>query len=1307
MLKKVFIPALLLMLLSVVLSAAELPRFRHQQINVYPLAGVTKAGIKVDGSLSEWTSDAFFTMSADPDLLEIYACRIALAYDANGLYLAARFTDSSPLMNSIDPAGDASIGWAGDALQLRIYTDTLPLRTRPAAPLNRAALHQLTFWYYSEQQLPVLDLRHGLFFRDGQTLTGPTVALKFQPEPGGYALESHIPWAQLKVAQPPQPETRWRVSVQPHWGDAAGKHQHTFHEVISDAGFQFQRVEGWGQALFVKPNEVTAALRAQVVEEARFFNTGGVAAATGIPISYTNPANGFVSLAICAPDGQIVRTLLAKAPRDAGVQTENWDGLDDNGKAVMHGEYLVRALSSPGITPKFIASVHNSGNPPWGNSGGRYGWGADHGLPVDAVSDAEGNSYLLWDFNEGGDYLLQVDAAGQKQWGSRISWGDFNGGATSLVYDNGMLYVAKDGLRNGAGHGGLFAYNAKTGARVNFPNGKSVMPVTEWTMEAENNLPPLWERIRDGSFSVADLHANITGMAVSADRLFVSLYRDNAIIALDKQTFARVASYPASKPAGLAWDAATQTLLAVSDQQVVRINPAKEGAATPFITTGLEYPYGLALDAAGAVWVSVRGRQMQVLGFDRAGTLIKRIGKTGGRPWIGKFDRDGMLLPSGISVDSKGQLWVTEYDATPKRVSLWDTGTGVLVNEFFGSAAYAPMMAPDPDRPEEVYIHNTRFIVDYATGKVTPDATVYRANVFGPSLPGSELNYGFMGATFQISRFMGKTFALNGNGGVFAVEEDRFTPLLYIGGAYVNMPGDPPLPRNTPVVWHDANGDALLQADEVRKATGGGLSNNISQFGATFYPGAAFIKGAKLFRPTGLTPQGVPIYPSPEEAEPIITGTGPMASFSNWMDVWPSLASDWTDYYAIASLPRGGALDGAGMDGVYRFDRVGNIRWRYSRTAVFFGLKSPLAKIGDLYGALRIAGLVQLPAENGGEIIGIGVYRGYFGFLNEDGLFIDQIGYDNGRGPAPGFDTFFIENFSGYFFKHPTTGKVYLFCGDVDGRILELQGWNAIRRLPDGNITVSEAQYQAALAAASTVGSGDRRMSLPAIAATPALDDALRGWDETKLGTIALDETHRAAVGLAHDDQFLYAVFSVQDATPWQNGSTDWRFLFKGGDAVDIQLGAMNLTPELKRKAQPGDVRILLGPGEGDGLLAVAMWKSVPAGMERAPLRYESPVGQENFERVMLLQQVKFSLQRHENGYTLQVAIPWSELAMTAPGRTQLQGDIGVLLSDGSGTRTTGRRYLFNQETSIINDIPSEVRVDHGNWGVFFFEGGE
>ena len=60
-----------------------------------------------------------------------------------------------------------------------------------------------------------------------------------------------------------------------------------------------------------------------------------------------------------------------------------------------------------------------------------------------------------------------------------------------------------------------------------------------------------------------------------------------------------------------------------------------------------------------------------------------------------------------------------------------------------------------------------------------------------------------------------------------------------------------------------------------------------------------------------------------------------------------------------------------------------------------------------------------------------------------------------GRPPPLDFQTFYISNFSGYFFRHPKNGKVYLFCGDVDGRILELQGWEKIKKFEGSPLTVT------------------------------------------------------------------------------------------------------------------------------------------------------------------------------------------------------------------------------------------------------------
>ena len=140
---------------------------------------------------------------------------------------------------------------------------------------------------------------------------------------------------------------------------------------------------------------------------------------------------------------------------------------------------------------------------------------------------------------------------------------------------------------------------------------------------------------------------------------------------------------------------------------------------------------------------------------------------------------------------------------------------------------------------------------------------------------------------------------------------------------------------------------------------------------------------------------------------------------------------------------------------------------------------------------------------------------------------------------------------------------------------------------------------------------------------------------------------------------------------------------------------------------QPGDVRVLLAPTEdGKGTRAVAMWSKVPNGMVKETQLYKSPTGEESFERVAQLANVQSHLQKTKDHYVITAAIPWSDLGMTAPAQyAQMQGDVGVLLSDAGGTRTVLRRYLFNQDTAIVLDIPNEVRVVPSNWGNLVFGG--
>jgi hypothetical protein len=646
---------------------------------------------------------------------------------------------------------------------------------------------------------------------------------------------------------------------------------------------------------------------------------------------------------------------------------------------------------------------------------------------------------------------------------------------------------------------------------------------------------------------------------------------------------------------------------------------------------------------------------MQVLVFSPAGKQIQRIGKDGGRPWIGKYNSKGMLMPSGITVDSKGRLWVMEYDATPKRVSRWQTRNGKLEQEYFGNAAYSPMLAPDVEKPEEVYIHNTRFIVDYDKGTVKPDATVFRQGWYSSTLPGPGGVYlGFMGNTFQLATIGGKQFATDGDGGLYATGRNEFTPVFKLG-------------------------------DRGGRMRGYGMHD--------LYTGGAILLGGRLYQPTGLSKDGIPIYPVSADAPEIKCDA--LKGYYR-IDSVPSIQSDFKEFYTLASEKYDGKTrDGVGKQGLYKFINNGQLLWRYSRVAIDFATKSVPARTGDMHGALRVAGQVKLPEKNGGEMVAVSNYFGYYSLVSGDGLFLGDVGQDMRRGPKPSHEQTYVENFSGYFFRHPKSGNLYLFGGDIDGRIWEITGWESIQKIVPTALTVTEAQHQQVIQAQQGAAISELVTSLTVTPGAPKLEGV--GVYQIDLG-----DAGKAKAALGYDAERLHAVFQVPDRSPWRNTSTDWRYAFKGGDAVDIQLGPGNQT----KPAQPGDVRIVIAPSDNaKGFVAFGMWPKVGGGIAAEPQLYKSPVREVRFERVALLPGVECRVEKSETGYIARVNIPWNELGLSAPvNGSVLRGDIGVLVSDDGGQRTVLRRFIFNKNTAITMDAPTEAEVEPQYWGLLRFK---
>jgi hypothetical protein len=200
-------------------------------------------------------------------------------------------------------------------------------------------------------------------------------------------------------------------------------------------------------------------------------------------------------------------------------------------------------------------------------------------------------------------------------------------------------------------------------------------------------------------------------------------------------------------------------------------------------------------------------------------------------------------------------------------------------------------------------------------------------------------------------------------------------------------------------------------------------------------------------------------------------------------------------------------------------------------------------------------------------------------------------------------------------------------------------------------------------------------LCLPLLSVACAAADPLR---------LRIGEEIIGQVWLTRDATNLVARYVIADSSPLRNAGRDEKLLFKTGDSVDLQLDL----------GDQNHIRLLMTETR-DGPIAVLYRYHVPGTTE--PVRFWSPTGEVTVDRVETATAVTLQIERTATGYTLTATIPWAALGVARPPAA-LRGDVGVLLSDPTGSVTVERTYLFNKNTSVVADIPTEVRIQPHTW---------
>jgi hypothetical protein len=1065
-----------------------------------------------------------------------------------------------------------------------------------------------------------------------------------------------------------------------------------------------------------------------------------------IAIPFNLPEAGYVTLVVENENGQRVRNLVAETWFKAGKNIAYWDGQDDLGrdeaaahhglyhipsKQVNPGKYVVRGIVHEKINTAYEFSVYTAGSPPWSTVDHTGAWMANH-TPPQAVAFVPGSQssnnlptvFLGAYISEGPDGFIWTDLNGKKLGGKKWVGGAWTS-APFIARDAGekaisgiSVYIAsvwETGKKSGQGELRLSTYPSK--------NEKPIL------------VSPIGSFGKDG-----DIQAEIGGLAIRNGIAIVSLIRKNKLLFVDVKTKQVMGSVQVTAPGGLAFDNEGR-LLVLSSDKLLRFKPIENIANPPspesILPTHLNNPRGITLDAEGQIYISEAGISNQVKVFGKDGKFKRAIGKPG-ESTTGIYDPLHMNNPAGITIDSKQQLWVTEKDYLPKRVSIWSLD-GKFIRAFYGPGKYGGGGTLDPtDKTKFYYADEEKgtmeFRLDWEKGESKLQKVLYRLTSEDLQLPEKTAapetplyykgkryftncyNSNPMGGTntaFLFTERNGRLYPCAGMGRATSwdmLKDDRFSSKLPAGSQIKTYREK----SQVFFVWTDLNEDAQVQPAEVtfQNGTVGGI---------TVAPDLSFcisqVDGKTVqFSPTSFTASGIPLYQL-NDAKVLAKGVQlPGSSGGNqtlvdqngWAVVTQGIAP-----YGRFSLS--GAKNGVPV-------------WSYPNMwpGLHASHEAPLPDFsGELIGPTRLlGGMISTKSAEPISLWAINSNHGMVYLFTSDGLFVSTLFQPMRTGKKWNMPvaergmnlndfTLSEENFWPSI-TQTNAGETYLVDG-ARSSLVRVDGLQTIKRIAAIPVTVTSddlqkgLKYQLVAEATRQGGIEQNKLVVQHPKQAIVIDGKLDEWktadwvdvDQRGLKSIvpSKSKAYNVTASVMVSAEKLYAAFQTGDAKLLQNSGEIPTALFKTGGALDLMIGTMATAYPKRSTAGVGDLRILVSlvKGKPRALLYRPMLKDKKVA---DPVAFYSPSRTLTFDQVEdITAQLEFAA---GSDGSFEISVPLSLLELKPSSGMLIKGDIGILRGDGN--ETTSRVYWNNKATAIVSDVPSEATLTPNLWGTWEFK---
>ncbi len=750
------------------------------------------------------------------------------------------------------------------------------------------------------------------------------------------------------------------------------------------------------------------------------------------------------------------------------------------------------------------------------------------------------------------------------------------------------------------------------------------------------------------------------------------------MLVLDAKTGKLQKNLQIDSPDGLC--AVSESLLYVvsGGKTVLAVNP-ESGEAKPLISE-LANAGGIAIDAAGQIYVAVGVPDNQLKVFSADGKPMRSIGRGGGRTIVGPWTPDGMAFVKGIAIDSQGQVWAAEADYSPKRVSVWDGGSGQFVRDFFGPPPYgATGGAIMPSDPDVMIGQGCEWRLDPTTGKSKCLAVITRDGMGNSRFASGNGGRTYLAVASEWAFKPGQVTIYE------RVGEGQYKPRArfdYLGQDDTN--------KKT-IYWADENGDQQPQENERTTLDG---HVRFSGWWMKMSPDLAICTDTTFLKADRFTACGAPKYDFAHATkiplQSVVSADGRLALQSGEYN---------TEH------------------GVMRCFEIASEKQLWSYPDNFVGVHGSHNACGPTVGMIRGSftpvGSVKLP-EPVGIVWVIPTNLGEWHILTERGFYLGKLFEGNPlrvkwpEEALPGaiFDSVppgsGQEDFGGNIALAPD-GKFYIQSGCSAFWNIELTGLDQVAALPGGSLVISHDEVnQARAIREETLQASVGQRELAIKKQTPRFTGNFDAdFHDSQIANFSKETGKNLRFAAAWDDQNLYLAWQVDDLTPWINGADAPEIMYISGDTVDFQLATDPGADASRTKAALGDLRLSIGNLKGTP--AAVLYRMVAN--DKHPKVFTSGVVKDyTVDSVLVLSEAMIEVRKEDKRYVVEVKVPLASLGIKPVAGAKLRGDFGVTFGDASGRRTGLRSYWSNQHTGIVEDVVYELMLEPQYWGELLFK---